>query len=330
MYGDFMACYHPIEAFDLTPDFEHGLERVISFKASFDERQKYIRQGRLLQLPCRKCIGCRLAKSREWANRAIMEQLYHEESWFLTLTYDDESLPRSFPCDEYGEIISVHSTLVKKDVQDFLKRLRKNTGQKFRYFLAGEYGTQTYRPHYHLLIFGLKLNDLSVISHNFAGQQYYVSDMITKCWSQGIHILGPVTWQSASYVAQYTVKKATHGFDKSFYDKASIQPEYQSMSLKPGIGYQYYVDHPDIFDYQTFSVSTPQGGRKMVPPEYFRKKFKDSNPEAYLRRSLDSRKEADVCLHLKLMLTDKSYYDILQDEERKAFNVLSSLTRDDI
>lgn len=325
-----MPCYHPIEAYDLTPDFDHDPERKIVFKATYEQRQKYIRQGRLLQLPCRKCIGCRLAKSREWANRSVMEQLYHQESWFLTLTYDDEHLPRSFPCDEYGQIVSVHATLVKKDMQDFLKRLRKNTGQHFRYFLAGEYGTETYRPHYHLLLFGLKLNDLSVISRNFAGQQYYVSDIITKCWPQGIHILGPVTWQSASYVAQYTMKKASHGFSKDYYRKAAIQSEYQSMSLKPGIGYQYYVDHPDIFDYSYFSVSTPQGGRKMVPPEYFKKKFRESNPDAYLKRSLDARKEAEIRLHLKLSLTDKDYFDILKDEERRAFSTLSTLTRDDI
>lgn len=327
-----MACFHPIEAWDLTVDFAQDPERVISFRSpSADDRQKYIRQGRLLQLPCRKCVGCRLSKSREWANRAIMEEIYHQESWFLTLTYDDEHLPRSFPVDEStGEILSVHGTLVKRHVQDFLKRLRFHTGQKFRYFVAGEYGSQMYRPHYHFLLFGLRLNDLSVISHNFAGQSYYVSDIITKCWPDGVHILGPVTWQSASYVAQYTMKKATHGFDRSFYRKAAIQPEYQSMSLKPGIGYQYYVDHPDLFDYSYFNVSTPQGGRRVYPPEYFKRIFKSSNPDAYLKRSLASRKEAEINSHLKLLLTDKDYYDILKDDERRAFTTLSTLTRDDI
>lgn len=327
-----MSCFHPIEAWDLTVDFEHDLQRVISFRPPrADDRQKYIQQGRLLQLPCRKCVGCRLAKSREWANRAVMEQLYHDGSWFLTLTYDDEHLPPSYPCDPAtGEILSVHATLVKRHVQDFLKRLRFNTGQRFRYFAAGEYGSQTYRPHYHLLLFGLQLNDLSVISNNFAGQPYYVSDMITKCWSNGIHILGPVTWQSASYVAQYTMKKATHGFDPRYYDVAAIQPEYQTMSLKPGLGYQYYVDHPDIFDYNYFSVSTPQGGRKMIPPEYFRKLYRIDHPKEYLKRSLNSRLESSLKNHLKLMSTDKDYYDILKDEERKSFSRLSTLTRDDI
>lgn len=287
----FLACYHPIEAWDMTLDFEHDPQRVIDFRGpcSFEQRQRLIRQGRLLQLPCRKCVGCRLSKSREWANRVVMEQLYHTDCWFLTLTYDDDHLPPSYPVDPAtGEILSVHATLVKSDLQGFLKRLRFNSGQQIRYFAAGEYGSQTYRPHYHLLLFGLKLSDLSVISHNFAGQPYFVSDLIAKCWPQGIHILGPVTWQSASYVARYTMKKATHGFDRFYYDAAGIQPEFQTMSLKPGIGYRYYVDNPDLFDYTTFNVSTPDGGRTMVPPEYFRKLFRNSDPKRYLEISLDS------------------------------------------
>lgn len=338
-----MSCYHPITAWDVTPDFEHGVQREIVFSLGrywrehpfyslVDCEAELRRQGRRLELPCRHCVGCRLDKSREWANRVVMEQLYHSDSWFLTLTYNDEYLPRSFATDpETGEILSVHSTLVKSHVQDFLKLLRYHClPDRIRYFMSGEYGMKTYRPHYHLLIFGLKLNDLSQISSNFAGQPYFVSKLITSLWPYGIHILGPVTWQSAAYVARYTMKKATHGFDKSWYSSANIVPEYQSMSLKPGIGYQYFLDHPDIMDYSTFNVATPQGGRRMSPPEYFKRKFRDKYPDEYLKRSLNCRLEADVKKHLKLLLTDKDYLDILKDDERRALSRLSTLTRDDI
>lgn len=327
-----MPCYSPLIAYDVTPDFENDLDRKVIFGLRSSEfHEKMRQQGRLLQLPCRHCVGCRLSKSREWANRAVMEQLYHDESWFLTLTYDDEHLPACFPVNQdTGEIVAVHGTLVKKDLQDFLKRLRKNSGQSIRYFAAGEYGSQTYRPHYHLLLFGLRLNDLTVLRKNFAGQQYYTSVLIDKCWSLGYHILGQVTWQSSAYVARYTMKKATHGFDKSFYDQASIQPEFQTMSLKPGIGRQYYDDHPDLFDYSSFNVSTPYGGRKMYPPEYFKKLYRQDHPREALKRSLNARLEAEVQEHLKMMLTDKDFYDILKDDERRAFSSLTKLTRDDI
>lgn len=331
-----MPCYHPIEAYDFSDKYSTVDDSVdISFHlpnvSQVDLYKTMRRQGRRLMLPCRHCVGCRLDKSREWANRVIMEQQYHDESWFLTLTYDDEHLPPAFPVDPAtGEILSVHATLVKKDLQDFFKRLRFNSGQNIRYFAAGEYGSTTFRPHYHVLVFGLHLDDVQILRHNFDNQPYFTSDFISKCWPKGFHILGKVTWQSAAYVARYTMKKATSGFDPRYYEKAGIQPEFQTMSLRPAIGRRFYDDHPEIFDYDYFSVSTPQGGCKMRPPEYFRKLWRESHPSEAYMRSIDSRINSDVRLHLKLMLTDKDYYDILNDEERKAFSRLSALTRDDI
>lgn len=328
-----MACYHPIEAWDYSPDqFDLLSKRTVSFDGPADPagREEMIRQGRRLMLPCRHCVGCRLAHSREWANRIVMEQIYHQDSWFLTLTYDDEHLPSAHPVSAFGDILSVHASLVKADLQKFLKRLRFNFGQPIRYYAAGEYGSQTYRPHYHLLVFGLHLDDLKVIRKNFNGDQYYISDFISQCWPYGIHILGRVTWQSAAYVARYTMKKATHGFDKRYYSAAGIEPEFQTMSLRPAIGRRYYDDHPEIFDFQTFSVSTPQGGRKMTPPEYFRKLYNASHPvDAYVS-SYNSVINSELKIHLKLMLTDNDYYDILNIEEEKTLSRISSLTRDDI
>lgn len=326
-----MACYHPIEAWNITPRQGDLFQPVVlSFHSPFD-REDMIRQGRRLLLPCRKCIGCRLDKSREWANRILLEQLYHKDSWFVTLTYDDEHLPRSFPVDPTtGEIVSVHSSLVKSDLQKFFKRLRKNSSQQLRYYCAGEYGTQTYRPHYHCIIFGLNLNDLKLLKTNFSNQPYYTSDFISKCWPYGIHVIGKVTFESAAYVARYTMKKATHGYTKDYYDKAGIQPEFQTMSLKPGIGYQYLSDHPEIFNFKSFSVSTPSGGVKMYPPEYFRKKWNQEHLYEHVNSVINSSLENESKIHLKLLLTDKDYLDILKTEEEKRLSRISALTRDDI
>lgn len=328
-----MSCYHPIEAWDYTDQLDLLGPRQISMKGPQDlgDRKKMIRQGRRLLLPCRKCVGCRLDKSREWANRVVMEQLYHQESWFLTLTYDDEHLPPAYPVDPAtAEILSVHATLVKDDLQKFFKRLRKNSKQELRYFASGEYGSQTYRPHYHCLIFGLHLDDLQPIKRNFSGDQYYVSDFIAKCWPYGIHILGQVTWNSAAYVARYTMKKATHGYTKEYYEKAGIQSEFQTMSLRPAIGRRFYDDHPDLFEYSTFNVTTMYGGLKMSPPEYFRKLHKKDRPLDALLTGLNSALYQEEKIRLKLSLTDRSYYDILNDEERKKLSSITSLIRDTI
>lgn len=324
-----MSCYHPIEAWDYTGQIDLFEPRQILFDApkTFEKRQEMIKQGRRVLLPCRKCVGCRLDKSREWANRIIMEQVYHQDAWFVTLTYSDDYLPKAYPVSPSGVILSVHSTLVKKAFQDFMKRLRFNSHQKLRYYAAGEYGTTTFRPHYHALIFGLHLDDLHPIQKSVLGDQYYTSDLLDKCWPFGYHILGKVTWQSAAYVARYTMKKATHGFTPAYFKQAAVEPEFQTMSLKPAIGRQYYDDHPELFDYNTFSVSTPYGGRKMTPPEYFKKLYKSQHPLDYMKRSLDSQKQQEINIHLKLLLTDKDYYDILSDEEEKKLSDVASLIR---
>lgn len=329
-----MPCYHPIEAYVLTPaqaDLFGKVELDFKFPRRLEHSEKMIRQGRRLLLPCRHCVGCRLDKSREWANRILLEQLYHQDTWFITLTYDDQHLPPAYPVDPAtGEILSVHATLVKDDLKRFFKRLRFNSGQKLRYYAAGEYGSQTYRPHYHVIVFGLRLDDLKVLRHNFGGDPYYTSDFIAKCWPFGLHVIGRVTFESAAYVARYTIKKATHGYTQEYYQTAGIEPEFQTMSLKPGIGYQFFADHPEMFDYSSFNVSTPYGGKRMTPPEYFRKMWSKDHPLEHVNKVFDSIAESESKIHLKMLLTDKDYYDILKTEEEKRLSRISALTRDDI
>lgn len=327
-----MSCYHPIIAYDNT-DYSANPDKMDIVFNSKDYRfnSDYAeRQGRLLQLPCRHCVGCRLDHSKEWANRILLEQKYHASSYFVTLTYDDEHLPTGYGTDPAtGEIIAVHATLVKADLQKFFKRLRK-AGQQISYYSAGEYGSQTYRPHYHCIIFGLLLDDLKPIRRNFDGQQYYVSSTIERLWPYGMHVIGNVTYESAAYVARYTLKKATHNYTREYYDIAGIEPEFQLMSRNPAIGSRFYDDNIDKFKYGTFSVSTPSGGIKMTMPEYFRKKYRDIDPSLSVKKSRAFFvKSADI-RKLKLSLTDLDYCDILSVEEEKRLSRISSLTRDDL
>lgn len=86
-------------------------------------------------------MPCRLNRRRLWTHRLLLEQLKHGDSCFLTLTYDEKHLPEG-------------GSLVPKHAQDFLKRLRSKTNLKLRYYLVGEYGEDTERPHYHVALFG--------------------------------------------------------------------------------------------------------------------------------------------------------------------------------
>lgn len=79
------------------------------------------------KIPCGQCIGCRLEYSRQWANRITLETKKYkpEESWFLTLTYNDENIPIKIIKNKItGEIIQ-GTTLSKKDIQNFFKKTQK-------------------------------------------------------------------------------------------------------------------------------------------------------------------------------------------------------------
>jgi len=101
-----------------------------------------------LLVPCGKCMHCRVAKRREWSLRMLHELDEHEDSIFITLTYDEDNVPENM-------------SLRKADLQKFFKRLRKALGDRtIKYFACGEYGDKTERLHYHSIIFGLSLKDI--------------------------------------------------------------------------------------------------------------------------------------------------------------------------
>lgn len=163
-----------------------------------------------IPFPCGQCLACRINKRRVWTHRLILEALDHEVSSFITLTYSDESLVYS--ADAPVPVVC------KRDVQLFLKRLRKLVGP-FRYYLCGEYGGLTHRPHYHAILFGIPPN---------------AGDYILKAWSiDGVPIghiqIGECTPESIQYVAGYVTKKFTKKGD-------GLQKEFAIMSRKPGIG----------------------------------------------------------------------------------------------
>ncbi len=111
-----------------------------------------------IKVPCGKCYECVKQKTNQIVSRLYLEQKKHSSfGFFVTLTYDEEHLPRVVL--ENGDIVP---TLFKKDVQDFLKRLRISMSRKnvdisdFKYFYVGEYGmtnTNNRRPHYHMCVF---------------------------------------------------------------------------------------------------------------------------------------------------------------------------------
>ena len=234
-----MACYHPLKGYEV------GLTKnnKTKYHITSYETDMYNLDGskmEYIEIPCGKCIGCRLAYSRMWADRCLAEATLHESSYFVTLTYNDDNLPDSIN-PETGEI-GQYKTLVKRDMQLFMKRLRKNYkyDNKIRFFLAGEYGSQTARPHYHALLFGLKLDDMQLYKKTPMGFNLYTSEFLNKVWEyKGYVIVAEVTWETCAYTARYIMKKQ-NGEGVIWFEENGIQQEFTLMSRKPGIAKEFY------------------------------------------------------------------------------------------
>lgn len=162
----------------------------------------FVKEHRIL-VPCGKCLFCRIRARNVWTGRLILERSVHARSCFVTLTYSDDNLPNP-------------PTLVLSDLQKFIKRLRKNSGLKIRYFSCGEYGAQFFRPHYHLILFGID---------NVT--------MIEKSWKLGFVYVAPADDNCIKYVAGYVTKKFSN--EKKELYKLGFKPEFHTMSRKPAI-----------------------------------------------------------------------------------------------
>lgn len=254
-----MVCYHPITAYQLRQCKSNG-KKAIVFGAP------PARPFDVVNLPCGQCIGCRLERSRQWAVRCMHEASLHPCNSFLTLTYDDAHIRWS--------AITGEQTLYKRDLQLFMKRLRKHLEPlKVRFFACGEYGDNTYRPHYHLILFGFDFrSDRRLYKMSNAGFPYYISDTLNKLWSFGYCLVADVSFDSCAYVARYVTKKLNGKAGKLKYE--GIQPEFVNMSRRPGIGADWFAKYAgDVYPYDRVIIVDNDKVRKLRPPKYYDKLY---------------------------------------------------------
>lgn len=244
-----MPCYHPLRA------YKTAFGEVV-----FCERSKYdvIAQ---LSLPCGQCIGCRLERSRQWAMRCMHEASMYERNCFITLTYDDDHLP-------------VRQMLFYPHFQLFMKRLRKQAGVPVRFYMCGEYGELNWRPHYHACLFNWDFADKYYWSTSESGEKLYRSPALESLWPLGCCSVGRVTFESAAYCARYCVQKITGHNAQFFYarvdsdGKYQLVPEFNHMSLKPGIGAPWLAKWGgDVYPHDFVIVN----GVECKPPKYYDK-----------------------------------------------------------
>lgn len=259
-----MPCYKPLQGWRSRSKNESG-KRSITFRVSEGYRDMPV------EVPCGRCVGCRLERSRQWAMRLMHEKQMHQDSCFITLTYDDEHVP-------FG------GTLEPEHFTRFIKRLRKRFPPKsIRYFHCGEYGDESKRPHYHAILFGVDftlthvlpgIEPSNVVEPLSGGSDpVYYSSLLSQLWSEGgkclgLASVGKVTFESCAYVSRYILKKVSvsdfDGQDEERYEmyrdhyKESVVdsssgevfeinrvPEYITMSLKPAIGSTWFDKFKD-------------------------------------------------------------------------------------
>lgn len=319
-----MACYNPIRAFTI-----EGAKTDTGHKAIFFREPLVPIKGlQEIQIPCGSCIGCRMDYSRSWMGRITKEATLYQNNCFLTLTYNNENLPTKDTINkETGELITGHP-LVKKHVQDFIKRLRRQYEYHFghkgiRFYACGEYGGRTGRPHYHLAMFNIDttvFGDIKLIGNNKQGDALFTSKTIERIWGKGFITIGDLTPQSAAYIARYMLKKQKGKGKEWYYESKGIVSEYTSMSNKPGISRVWYEEHKDeywISDklYIPQKNKTPQ---EVKTPTYFDKLLeKEKGIEALEEVKQRRQARAKAQKALKMANTSLSESEQLKVEEAR-------------
>lgn len=253
-----MPCYYPLHGYRSRFKNSNG-KFYFTMKAS---------DGHIdlpMIVPCGQCVGCRLERSRMWAVRCVHEASLHKRNCFITLTFDDAHL-------------NSDRTLVKRDFQLFMKRLRKSFPKdRIRYFHCGEYGEKFSRPHHHACLFGFDFSD-KVLWSVREGVKLYRSPTLESIWSNGYCTIGDVTFESAAYVARYILKKVTGDFNKRM-ERYAVRvdfetgelicrlPEYVTMSRRPGIAHDWISKYGSDVYPDDFVVI--RDGIKVKPPKYY-------------------------------------------------------------
>lgn len=278
-----------------------------------------------IPIPCGKCLACRLAYAREWANRIVCESLNYEKDlcWFITLTYNPES--EYLLRNENGVL-----SLRKEHIRNFKKRLRAYYKRNYnhigiRTYECGEYGSRTFRPHFHIICFNLPINDKEYFFTNELGDVVYKSPLIEDLWSFGKISIGELNYKTASYTARYVMKKQK-GYDAQIYEDLGITPPFVTMSLRPGIGADYCELNMDTI-YSNDKLYLPMG-RVVTPSRYFDKKFALKNGQSELERIKIKRRELmSLQQEFELSQTNLSEEDYFKVKEAKLHKSAKKLVR---
>lgn len=238
----------------------------------------YLPEGvRRIEIPCGHCFSCHQSRAFDIMVRAVAESRMHDFSSFVTLTCADKYYDDVFP----GGVLNHRS------FQLFAKRLRKSIG-KFRYLMCGEYGENSSRCHYHVVIFGHRFVD-----GFFSNGCWMCSKVLYQAWPFGHITCSDVCNERIAYVAGYQLKS-----------NQAIQgvPSYVRWSRRPGLGFpwlqKYWRDLIRKEDSFTFILN---GRMVNIGCRYFFEKLACFSPSDYDKlkaERADSMSKLDDISHI--------------------------------
>lgn len=272
---------------------------------------------------CGQCEACRRMRMREWSIRATHEfESYDMKGTYVTLSYNYENLPKS------GQTLpqvagDACGTLRPKDMQNFIKRLRKWTkkhlNKNFRYMQCGEYGTEKWRPHHHIFIFGIEPNEFifrDSINHEMADIRKLhriKQDIKEQCENFFKEIWGfgrcwvdvePVHEHIGQYIVGYIRKKIGPKFGgKELYEENGRVRPY--MTTSKGLGEEWGRKNRDTWT-ENLTLGY-QGGQHAVPRYYIKRIFKEEGQTVKWKTpKKDSDDEYET--HYKVLKNVEGFY----------------------
>ena len=135
----------------------------------------------------------------------------------------------------------------------------------------------------------IRFSRQGLFKRSSSGDKLYTSKLLESLWPYGISSVGDVTFQSAAYIARYCVAKRTGDAAKSWYAcdefvdehgevRNSVTPEFNRMSLKPGIGSRWLEKFKtDVYPRDYVVVN----GVKVKPPKYYDVLFEREDPGTF-------------------------------------------------
>lgn len=298
----------------------------VAEELGFDFASEPCEQFPISRYPCRKCLPCLHRRQQEWVARLIEELRQHEYNYFVTLTYDEPSVP----ADEYGQmcfdsarIIKLHRDLRKRyqdgrfrppltDIIDAPKYISLPLDQEIKYYVTSEYcPTSTERPHYHAIYYNL-------------GVDLYTAELLFKSlWPEGYVTVYEAKEGAAGYISKYLIKDNTT--TDSYQDDTRMSP-ISIMSKGLGKSYvkrmmQFHQDDPRNRQYYQ-----SHGEKKVLARYYkeklFTKEFRQENMFRYqeLRgRIKDKYRQLqydDPELYVRVLYERRKYFEDLKENER--------------